>query len=564
LKIRLLITIYLVFLPIEGISQETPKPDSKLRHIKDQSEEISKRMKVTKDVFTQSLSKPPENQNFPIETPCFKINRVELNGEYSDYFDWLKKILNNTNNKNSPVSKCIGIQGINFVISIAQNQIVAKGYVTSRVLVQHQDLSSGILLLTFVPGKINEIKFTNQSLNNSLLITSMPCDSGELLNIRDIEQGLENFKRLSSVDANFKIEPVANGMPGMSNIIIDFKQERPIRLTLGLDDSGTKSTGIYQGNVTFSYENLLDINDIFYFSYIHDLGGGYEGDRSSQAQQFHYSFPWDYWLISLNANVNNYDQTVVGDYQEYIYSGNSSNIELRISHNIHRNHNSKTEASITAFLRESKNYIDDTEIEVQRRKVGGWNLGFEYKRYYSKSVFNAAINYKIGGSFGTLSAPEEELNEGTSDFKLITGYLEFMHPFEYDDYKISYKGSIRLQHNLTTLTPQDKFAIGGRYTIRGFDGEKTLSAEQGVVFRNELSLIPSQSQQQYYWGIDYGKVSGQSTKDLIGDNLIGTVLGMRGKVSQFQYDISVGKPISKPRRFKTQNPTYALSLIWSW
>ncbi len=36
------------------------------------------------------------------------------------------------------------------------------------------------------------------------------------------------------------------------------------------------------------------------------------------------------------------------------------------------------------------------------------------------------------------------------------------------------------------LTQQDKLSIGGRYTVRGFDGELSLSGEKGWLWRNEL------------------------------------------------------------------------------
>ncbi len=38
------------------------------------------------------------------------------------------------------------------------------------------------------------------------------------------------------------------------------------------------------------------------------------------------------------------------------------------------------------------------------------------------------------------------------------------------------------------LITQDRFSIGGRYTVRGFDGETTLIGERGWLLRNDLGL----------------------------------------------------------------------------
>lgn len=77
---------------------------------------------------------------FPLETPCFKINNVELSG--SPFLtDWLflRHISNQGNNQ------CLGGQGINLLMSALQNRIIASGYVTTRVLAPPQDLTSGTL-----------------------------------------------------------------------------------------------------------------------------------------------------------------------------------------------------------------------------------------------------------------------------------------------------------------------------------------------------------------------------------------------------------------------------------
>ncbi|PSD22802.1 hypothetical protein C7E12_22645, partial [Stenotrophomonas maltophilia] len=37
--------------------------------------------------------------------------------------------------------------------------------------------------------------------------------------------------------------------------------------------------------------------------------------------------------------------------------------------------------------RESKNYIDDTEIEVQRRRTAGWELGLTHKQFIAFSAY---------------------------------------------------------------------------------------------------------------------------------------------------------------------------------
>ncbi len=51
------------------------------------------------------------------------------------------------------------------------------------------------------------------------------------------------------------MEIVPGDNPGESDIVITRKQEKMWRLGLSLDDSGTETTGRYQGGVTLSLDN---------------------------------------------------------------------------------------------------------------------------------------------------------------------------------------------------------------------------------------------------------------------------------------------------------------------
>ncbi|KAB8045943.1 ShlB/FhaC/HecB family hemolysin secretion/activation protein, partial [Janthinobacterium sp. FT14W] len=73
---------------------------------------------------------------------------------------------------------------------------------------------------------------------------AVPARPGDLLNVRDTEQALENFKRVPTAEADIQIMPAegGNAKPGESDLQIQWKQGLPFRLALGLDDGGSRST----------------------------------------------------------------------------------------------------------------------------------------------------------------------------------------------------------------------------------------------------------------------------------------------------------------------------------
>ncbi len=89
-------------------------------------------------------------------------------------------------------------------------------------------------------------------------------------------------------------------------------------------------------------------------------------------------------------------------------------------------------------------------------------------------------------------------------------------PFDLGSQRWNYHSRLRAQWHQTRLTPQDRFAIGGRHTVRGFDGTSVLSAESGMFLRNELSTQLGASPYSVYLGLDLGSVSGPSAEQLVG------------------------------------------------
>ncbi|MFD0882738.1 ShlB/FhaC/HecB family hemolysin secretion/activation protein [Variovorax dokdonensis] len=505
------------------------------------------------------------------ESPCFAIDRIELRGEEAERFQWLLSAAAGEGGDDNPLGRCLGTEGVNTVIARLQQALIGKGWVTSRVLAAPQDLSQGTLALTLVPGRIAAIRFADSVAEGerTSLRTAIAAQAGDLLNLRDIEQGLENFKRLPTADADIQIQPstAAGAGPGDSDLVVQYKRVQPLglplRVSLSLDDSGTKATGKTQGGVTLAWDGPLGLNDLAYVNLSHDLFN--HSGQGTDAQTFHYSIPYGDWLLGATASNSNYHQTVAGYSQDYVYGGETSNAEVRLSRLVHRNSNSKSTLSVRAFQRTSSNYIDDTEIETQRRVVGGWELGLNHRHFIGSATLDANVAWRQGtGAFGSLEAPEQMWGEGTSHMRLGTADVSLGVPFEMAGQRLRYGGLWRAQWNDTPLTPQDRFAIGGRYTVRGFDGETSLMGERGWLIRNDLGWAIERIGAEAYVGVDYGHVGGQSVKYLLGDSLAGAVLGLRGSFKSLSYDVFVGTPIKKPEGYRTANVTAGFSLNYSF
>ena len=515
------------------------------------------------------------------QAQCFAIQSVQLTGvndtvspaDIAHFQPALRRALRQVG---FIAGNCWGEQHINQLMVTMQNDVIGRGYTTTRILAAPQNLSEGTLVLAVLPGKVRSVRFEQKDAQEhteriAAFHNEFPIRAGELLNLRKIEQGLENLKRVPTAQTDIQIVPTEQ--LGESDIVVSWQQRTvPFRLTLSADDSGSKSTGRYQGNVTFSADNPLGLSDLFYISYGRALGhvpsqkGIDERTEKGASQNFalHYSVPFGNWSWSFNHQSYRYHQAVAGNYTVYDYNGKSRSSDLGVSRLLYRDAKRKTHVGFKLWQRENRSYIDDAEIEVQRRKTAGWAASLSHKEYWGKATLDAQINYKRGtGMRDALPAPEELFNEGSSRMKIWTADIGLNLPMGKQG-KWTLDSRWHGQWNKTPLTPLDRLAIGGRYTVRGFDGEMSLSAERGWYWRNELAW-QYHAGHQIYAALDAGHVAGASAQYLVGRNLMGAAIGVRGQFQKgLNYDIFAAKPIHKPQYFHTANKVYGFNVSWTF
>ncbi|MDH0314139.1 ShlB/FhaC/HecB family hemolysin secretion/activation protein [Klebsiella pasteurii] len=493
---------------------------------------------------------------FPVEQPCFAISQVILQGAEA-----LPHWLPLQRQKNKVIGRCLGGKGINLLMAQLQNILIDRGYITSRILAPQQDLKSGVLRLVVMPGYIREARLTAQSDDYLWLASAFPATDGKLLDLRDIEQGLENLQRLPTVQASMEIVP--GEMPGQSDIVINRQQERFWRVDASLDDSGSNATGRYQGNLTLSLDNPLALSDLFYLSGSHNLDGN--GGKSSKNLTGHYSVPLGYWQFLLTASQYDYVQTVAGANGDYQYSGKSKNVDFQLSRVLHRSGSQKTTLSADVLAREQQNFINDTEIAVQRRQTAAWKLGLQHRHYLGNATLDGGVSYQRGTRwFGAQPAPEEQWGEATALSKILQFNAQLNLPFALGGQRFRFTSRYQRQMSSTALTSPDMFSIGNRWTVRGFDGERTLTASHGWYVRNDIAWSTPLPGQEFYLGADYGEVGGAGSETLVGKHLAGGVAGLRGQYLRASYDLFAGIPLDKPDGFKTEPATFGFSVSWSY
>lgn len=102
----------------------------------------------------------------------------------------------------------LSMNDIEKLVKILNQKLQDKGYVTTQIVIPEQNISAGTLHLLCLPGRLHQVIYSQGS-KELPWQNAFPIRDGDLLNLRMLEEGLENMKRVSSQEVSMKILPTA-------------------------------------------------------------------------------------------------------------------------------------------------------------------------------------------------------------------------------------------------------------------------------------------------------------------------------------------------------------------
>ena len=477
----------------------------------------------------------------------FYIKQIQLDGVPKE-LSFLNKIARKHEQKHVTVSDITNIR------NAFQRKLLDKGFVTSQVYIPEQNLNAGTLQFMVMPGRVEDIRYSTSSAHGPWR-TAFPVRPGDILNIRDVEQGLEQMKRVSSQSVTMQLLPGTS--VGTSIIELSIKQDKPVHGSISFDNSGLESTGIYQGSFTSSFDQVFRANDTFTMSLSGDLSGS-GSIKGTRAASLNYVIPHGKDTFSVSFSKSRYHQTIQSNPYDFTYSGKSTTMKAKWNHVWSRTQREKRAFDISISTRHNHRFINDMEIPVQALRTTSMEFGVSNRKYIGNATLYSRLGFQWG--IGALGAQPEHkasvaMGGPTSRYHMWLVDVDYRKPFIMGHRPASFTSSFHGQwvQGGKRLYSVDTINIGNRYSIYGFDGEYTLMGDSGWYVRNEVSSVIPRLNTEVYLGLDVGAVYGKSTESLVGKTIAGTALGVRGNyASGLLFDAFVSTPLYKPQGYHTK------------
>ena len=488
------------------------------------------------------------------DQPCLDIRRIDVKGVTLIEQAALARAV-------QPFEgKCLDLAGLNSVLKQITFLYVSRGFVTSRAYLPEQDLGRGTLDITVVEGQLAGIVLNGDpDAYRDQIVTAFPGLQGKPLNLRDIEQGLDQINRLRSRNATIKLEP--GGKTGTTNLNVQENAGKPWHVTVGGDNLGSEASGEFQRTAGVEIDNLFAINDRLTFNIQESVSG--HAFRRTQDEPYgqvfagSFSVPYGTWLFSIEASRSRYLSTIEATQSDIDTSGESVLLNAAVDRVLHRDQISKTNLTGSFTLKDNDNFILGSLIDTSSRKLAIASASLSHARQAAGGLLSGVVTYDQGlsvlGAFDDDTAPE---GSPKGQFRKFSGTLGFTRPFAFGPAAVIYNGSATVEWGLDALFGSEQSAFGSYSTVRGLP-EPQVFGNRSVLLRNDIGLrLPHMVQEpdlaaffgqlEPYVGLDVGRIFSQDDLDIPGATLTGAVAGVRTRGGQLSLDVSYAELLSFP------------------
>ncbi|MBN6362458.1 ShlB/FhaC/HecB family hemolysin secretion/activation protein [Providencia huaxiensis] len=453
----------------------------------------------------------------------------------------------------SYLKRCLTLSEIQKLTKHVTNYYMEQGFITSQAIIPEQDLSSHQLLLQVIEGHVETIEIENSP--ERLVHQIFPYQQGKILNLRHIEQGLEQLNRLSSAEYTIDIQPGSQN--GYSRVIIHQQGKKwPITSQLNLDNSGMEATGkqLLTGGLTV--DSPLGFGEQWSVSGNTDMDGSVS--HHNRYIVANVNVPYGYWSYRYQFYRNSTLQPFYASGQQYRYEGKNTNQQLDISRLIYRD--GKQRLTLQSSL---KHKNANTQLASQTLSISSPTLtSLSFTPQYSTTLgqgyftFNPAAEWGIsafGASPDTLA--KDSPRSHYRKFSLSSSYQYFF------SNGLTYLTSFYGQYSPDNLYGIERISIGGQYSVRGYH-EQSLSGNRGGYWRNEINKDIANTaigQLRFIGALDYGFIASDKYH-VEHDTLAGGAVGLSFTGNSLIYSqFLLSKPLHYPSQLKPDN----WSAYWS-
>lgn len=506
---------------------------------------------------------PPASATPDLGANCRDIGELRLVGGTQALPDSLRTRL-----QTDYTGRCLGTADIEALLAAVTKSYIERGYITTRAYLAAQNLSSGVLEVTIVEGTVErfELKQSGAGGASPSVRGAFPVSPGELLNLRDLEQGIDQLNSLSSNNASLDVQP--GSKPGQSVVVVNNQASRPVRLFSSVDTLGQSATGRTSASNTVSLYGLLGFNELLAIT--RRQTAPMDSAHNSVSTALRAVVPFGYTTFSYDWSESRYVNTLqLPSGNKLAAEGTTLTHSLGADHVVYRDQANRLTLSARLNVQRTQSWLGGEFLAVSSRTISTLDIGASAFSQLGGGVLNARVGYVRGlKAFGALrdtndladGLPHAQFDKYTLDFGFARGFTVAGRPLQWTS---QFSG----QYTGDTLYGSQQILVGGSGTVRGAV-RNLLSGDSGYFLRNELSLpwrAPADGPAmngRLYVAYDFGHVSNR-VAGVPSGSMSGITLGGAVQWGALTLDVFASRTLHVPAPMKAEAVRVGLRMSYS-
>jgi hemolysin activation/secretion protein len=452
-----------------------------------------------------------------------------------------------------PPGDCLSSVQLAGIVHALTSAYIGQGYIAARVVPQTSP--DGIMTLHVVEGRVDRIVGAPPAAVAQLF----PGIVGQPLDLRDLEQGLDQANRLPSLQMHAAIEPGAS--PETSTIRLDTHTDPPWYGSVSFDNRGYEATGRNVLGANLSYDNPLGRYDFLNLSLDQSLARA----RHSRRAAMLYTLPYGYWTYSVFASQSEYLNTQPLVYHTVQLTGRSSQYGLRIDRVTARSRSTITSAHLQLAHKRVRNYFLDTLQTLSSPTLTVVEAGIDRTALYRSGVLSLGATVAKGVTWLGADQDRSGADSGLPRAQFLKAgasvFLRQALPAGAGQ-TAWLESRFFGQASRARLPAIERIELADDSLVRGFR-HNSLASAVGFALRNTISVSAVRGALRLTprLGIDAGRVLRRDSRQSH-QWLSGASLGVNIAAGRLAADFEYSRPLAKPADFAPEPQQLLARFSW--
>ncbi|GJL49566.1 MAG: hypothetical protein NPIRA01_07930 [Nitrospirales bacterium] len=368
---------------------------------------------------------------------------------------------------------------------------VEKGYITSGAILPDQSASDGIITFQMIEGKLSDINVEGTDWFQPFYFSSrLRQSAGPPVNLNELRDRLQIFlqdQRIARI--NSELQPGLG--PGLSVLNVNVQETSPWKAWLEFNNYQSPTVGAERGLATVAHLNPLGLGDSVSFTY-----GRSDGVDPLIDLSYALPFtPWDTTLI-FQYRKNDFEVIENAGFSPLNIESETQIFSLSIRQPVYRTPSQEFAVTLTGERLRNKNFLLGIPFSFTpgttaqgKAVISVLRFAQEWVNRSPNQVLSARSRFSLGIDTLDATANSGKFQPDTHFFSWL-GQVQGAHRF--DPVGIQLIGRMDLQLSNDGLFPLEQYAMGGRFTVRGYR-ENSLVRDNAALITVEtrIPVLPS-------------------------------------------------------------------------